>query len=54
MCTFPESTKMALSFGAVGKDEGMGRIDLKGGESGVALLMPCLRHNQGNRQDGEK
>jgi len=54
MCTFLESHKMALPLGAVGKDEGMRRADLKEGKSGLALFMACLRHNPGNIRDGEK
>ena len=54
MYTFLESLKTALPLGAVRKDEGMGRADIKTGKSTLALFMPCLRHNTGNRRDGEK
>jgi hypothetical protein len=54
MCTFPESLKMALSFGAVRKDEEMRRVDLKERKSGLALFMACLHRNPGNLRDGEK
>ena len=54
MCTFLESREMALSLGALGKYEEMGRADLKEVKSGLALFMACLRHNPGNLRDGEK
>ena len=54
MCTFPESHKMALSLGAVRKDEEIGKGLAKEGKTGLALFMACLRDNPGNRRDGEK
>jgi hypothetical protein len=54
MCTFLGSPKMALSLGAVGKDEGGERAGLKRRKSRVSLFMPCLRHNRENHPNGEK
>jgi len=45
---------MALSIGAVGKDEEMGSACLKKGKGSLAPLVPFFRHNMGNRLNGEK
>jgi len=45
---------MALSFGAVGKDEEMVRAGLRRGKNSLALFMACLRHNLENYPNGEK
>ena len=43
---------MALTLGAVGKDEEMGRADPRRGKSSLVLFMACLRHNLENRRNG--
>jgi hypothetical protein len=45
---------MAFTIGAVGKDEEMGRADLKRQRSMFPLFMACLRHNMENHRSGEK
>jgi len=54
MCTFLGSPEMALSFGAVRKDEEIGRAGLKRGKSSVALFIAYLSHNRENHPNGEK
>ena len=54
MCTFLGSLEMAFALGAVGKDEEMGRADLRRERSMFSLFMACLRHNRENRRSGEK
>ena len=52
MCTFLGSLEMAFSPGAVGKDEEMGRADLRRERSMFPLFMACLRHNPENHRNG--
>ena len=48
MCTFLESHEMALSLGAVRKDEEMGRADLREGKK-----RPCFVYGLFTPQSGE-
>jgi len=54
MCTFLGSLEMAFSPEAVGKNEEMGRADLRRERSMSPLFMACLRHNRENHRSGEK
>ena len=54
MCNFPGSDKMALSLGAVRKDEETGRAAFRRGKCGLVPFMACLRHNLENYSNVEK
>ena len=54
MFTFRESLRMALTLGALRKNEEMGKADLRRQRSGFALSMACVRHNLENRRNGEE
>jgi hypothetical protein len=54
MCTFLGSLEMAFSPEAVGKDEEMGRADLRRERSMFPLFIACLRDNRENHRSGEK
>ena len=54
MYTFLGSFEMAFAPGAVGKNEEMGRADLRRERSMSPLFMACLRHNLENHRSGEK
>jgi hypothetical protein len=53
MCTFLGLSKIALSFGAVGKEGDMRKSRPLAGKSGLALFTACLRRNRENRRNGE-
>ena len=51
---FFESPEMALTLGAVGKDDKRGKARLRRERSGFALFLACLRHDRENRWNAEK
>ena len=53
MCTFLESSEMALALGAVGKEEEMGEPTERTGKSTLAPFVACLSHNLENHRNGE-
>ena len=54
MCTFLGSLEMALTLGAVGKDDERGRAGLRRERNGFSLFGACLRHDRENRRNGEE
>jgi len=54
MYTFLGSPEMALTLGAPGKDEEMGKAGLRRERSMFLLFRACLRHNRETHRNGEK
>jgi hypothetical protein len=51
MYTFLGWLEMALPLGAVGKDEEVGKTDLRRERSMFLLFMACLSHNPENHRN---